>query len=347
MSNANIKIAQSSATLKTAGTLMGLWFLCVCLCFSSSVTSMISFFRGLQSLPGKISESIDNAKIDGMLKSDMIASMKLYKECEDTDHVNGFEIKLSEVSEGDSGTLKTEDGVTIKKIIFENLSFEMMYTAVHADNFEAEVTMNLGQHYGKREFLLGDCARPLTDVEEEHGKVMYIKDINIKWKPAKNEPSGGLAVQEEIKDLDSEIFSIDSEVIMYEQCNSNSKIIASAAMDIGQALSSELTLERNSINNTTFRDGTLANEKVRRIEVKNVEILPGSKWTVVEIGNHGEEGETTIVLDLPQSYEGNQLLNIGSECSDSTKSYIKYINLIYIPIKLDVNERFEVEGYRI
>ena len=145
---------------------------------------------------------------------------------------------------------------------------------------------------------------------------------------------------------DIEMFSIDSEITMYEQCNSNSKIIASEAMDIGQA-SSELTLERNSITNTTFRDGTLANEKVRRIEVKNVEILPGSKWTVVEIGNHGEEGETTIVLDLPQSYKGNQLLNIGSECSDSTKSYIKYINLIYIPIKLDVNERFEVEGYRI
>jgi hypothetical protein len=161
------------------------------------------------------------------------------------------------------------------------------------------------------------------------------------------EPEDVAVVPAEIKDLDSEIFSIDSEVTMYEQCNSNSKIIASAAMNIGQALSSELTLERNSITNTTFRDGTLANEKVRRIEVKNVEILPGSKWTVVEIGNNGEEGETTIVLDLPQSYEGNQLLNIGSECSDNTKSYIKDINLIYIPIKLDVNERFEVEGYRI
>jgi len=161
------------------------------------------------------------------------------------------------------------------------------------------------------------------------------------------EPEGTYTTPVEIKDPDAEIFSIDSEITMYEQCNSNSKIIASAAMDIGQALSSELTLERNSINNTTFRDGTLANEKVRRIEVKNVEILPGSKWTVVEIGNHGEEGETTIVLDLPQSYEGNQLLNIGSECSDSTKSYIGYINLIYIPIKLDVKEKNEVEGYRI
>ena len=149
-------------------------------------------------------------------------------------------------------------------------------------------------------------------------------------------------------DPGAEIFSIDSEITMYEQCNSNSKIIASAAMNIGQALSSELSLERNSITNTTFRDGTLANEKVRRIEVKNVEILPGSKWTMVEIGNHGEEGETTIVLDLPQSYEGNQLLNIGSECSDNTKSYIKDINLIYIPIKLDVkDEDVGVEGYML
>lgn len=141
---------------------------------------------------------------------------------------------------------------------------------------------------------------------------------------------------------DIEMFSIDSEIRMYEQCNSNSKIIASETMNIGQALSSELTLERNQITNTTFRDGTLANEKVRRIEVKNVEILPGSKWTVVNDGR-----ETTIVLDSPQSYEGNQLLNIGSECSDNTKSYLSQINLIYIPIKLDVKEKNEVEGYRI
>lgn len=150
---------------------------------------------------------------------------------------------------------------------------------------------------------------------------------------------------------DIEMFSIDSEITMYEQCNSNSKIIASAAMDIGQVEgihNRKLTLERKSISNTTFRDGTLANEKVRRIEVKNVEILPGSKWTVVNDGR-----ETTIVLDSPQSYEGNQLLNIGSECSDNTKSYLSQINLIYTPIKLDVKEKNEVEdedeveGYRI
>lgn len=141
-------------------------------------------------------------------------------------------------------------------------------------------------------------------------------------------------------DPDAEIFSIDSEITMYEQCNSNSKIISEMAMDVGSWTSSELPPE-GFLN-------TSENEKVRMIEVKNVEILPGSKWTMVEIGNHGEEGETTIVLDLPQSYEGNQLLNIGSECSDNTKSYIKDINLIYIPIKLDVkDEDVGVEGYML
>ena len=139
----------------------------------------------------------------------------------------------------------------------------------------------------------------------------------------------------------SEIFSIDSEVTMYEQCNSNSKIIAAAATNIGH-LSSEVTLERNFINNPE-------NEKVRRIEVKNVEILPGSKWTVVSNNNQGVKGETTVILDLPQGYTGNQtqVLDIGSECSDNAESYIKDINLIYKPIKLDVKEKNEVEGYRI
>ena len=164
--------------------------------------------------------------------------------------------------------------------------------------------------------------------------------VPIKREVAVVVPEDVAVVPAEIKDPDSEIFSIDSEVTMYEQCNSNSKIIAAAAMNIGQALSSELTLERNYINNSE-------NEKVRRIEVKNVEILPGSKWTVVSNNNQGVKGETTIVLDLPQSYGGNQLLNIGSECSDNTENYIKDINLIYIPIKLDVKEKNEVEGYRI
>ena len=47
MTNANIQIAQSSATLKTAGTLAGLWCLCVFCCFSSSAASIASVIRGV------------------------------------------------------------------------------------------------------------------------------------------------------------------------------------------------------------------------------------------------------------------------------------------------------------
>ena len=32
--------------------------------------------------------------------------------------------------------------------------------------------------------LFGDCPRPLTEAEEEHGKVKFIKDINIEWRPS-------------------------------------------------------------------------------------------------------------------------------------------------------------------
>jgi len=181
MTNANIQIAQSSATLKTAGTLAGLWCLCVFCCFSSSAASIASVIRGLQSVPGKVVE------VGEALKSDQVAYMKLYKECEDTDHVNGFEIKLSEVIDDTVGSITTEDGVMIKKIICKNLSFDMTYTAVHADNFEAEVTTTFGQMYQEAEFLFGDCGDAGSELAaerlEEHGKVMFIKDINIKWKP--------------------------------------------------------------------------------------------------------------------------------------------------------------------
>jgi hypothetical protein len=193
MTNANIQMAQNSATLKAAGTLAGIWCLCVFCCFSSSASSMISVIRGLQSVPGKISESVDNLPI---------ASMKLYKECEDTDSVKGFEAKLITLSDDTVGSITTEDGVTIKKVKFENVGFDMTYVAVHEDDFEDKVTMEIGSYFGKGEMLLGDCPRPLTDVEEEHGKVRFIKDVNIQWRPAKNEPAGGLAVQEEIEDIE-------------------------------------------------------------------------------------------------------------------------------------------------
>ena len=150
---------------------------------------------------------------------------------------------------------------------------------------------------------------------------------------------------------DIEIFSIDSEIRMYEQCNSNSKIISEMAMVVGSWNSSELPSE-GFLN-------TSENEKVRRIEVKNVEILPGSKLTVVSNNNQGVQGETTVILDYAQGYIGkrSQVLDVGyvekdeygvGKCSDNTESYIKDINMIFRPMKTRVKSDEEVvEGYSI
>ena len=231
MSNANIKIAQSSATLKTAGTLMGLWFLCICLCFSSSAASMVSVIKGLQS----VSDEDDLPKNN---RSDDIRD------------------------DAELGPVPVD--------------------------------------------------APTDDIE---------------------------------------MFYIDSEIRMYEQCNSNSKIISGMAMDVGSWSSSELPSE-GFLN-------TPENEKVRRIEVKNVEILPGSKWTVVSNNNQGVKGETTVILDYAQGYMGNetQVLDVGyvekdeygvGKCSDNAESYIKDINMIFRPMKTRVKSDEEVvEGYSI
>lgn len=150
-------------------------------------------------------------------------------------------------------------------------------------------------------------------------------------------------------DPGAEIFSIDSEIRMYEQCNSNSKIISEMAIDVGSLTSSELPSE-GFLN-------TSENEKVRRIEVKNVEILPGSKWTVVSNNNQGVKGETTVILDYAQGYMGkrSQVLDVGyvekdeygvGKCSDNAESYIKDINIFFRPMKTRVkDEDVGVEGY--
>tara|TARA_R110001592_G_scaffold187020_1_gene431601 strand:+ start:423 stop:815 length:393 start_codon:yes stop_codon:yes gene_type:complete len=124
--------------------------------------------------------------------------MKLYKECEDTDSVKGFEAKLITLSDDAVGSITTEDGVTIKKVKFENVGFKMSFVAVHEDGLEASHDMEVGSYSGKGEMLLGDCPRPLTEEEEKHGKVMFIKDVNIEWW----RPTDGLAVQEEIEDIE-------------------------------------------------------------------------------------------------------------------------------------------------
>lgn len=183
MTNANIKIAQNAATLKTAGTLMGLWCLCVFCCFSSSAASIVSVIRGLQSVPGKVVESTSDIKekVGEALKSDKIASIKLYKECEDTEFTTGFEIKLNALSEGDGGEIITENGVHIKNITGENVSFDMTSILVYEDGHEETKKLDIGFTTDIIFCLCDECTE--GPPHEVHGKLMYAKDIKIKWKP--------------------------------------------------------------------------------------------------------------------------------------------------------------------
>jgi len=185
MTNANIKIAQNAATLKTAGTLMGLWCLCVFCCFSSSAASMVSVIRGLQSIPGKVVESTGDIKekVGEVLKSDKIASIKLYKECEDTEYITGFEMKLSALSKGDGGEIITENGVHIKKFKMGHVSFDMTSILVYEDGHEEErdVFASRGDTNDVFFCICDECIE--GPPHEVHGKVMYVKDIKIKWKP--------------------------------------------------------------------------------------------------------------------------------------------------------------------
>ena len=183
MTNANIKIAQNAATLKTAGTLMGLWCLCVFCCFSSSAASMVSVIRGLQSIPGEVVESTGNIKekVGEALKSDKIASIKLYKECEDTEYITGFEMKLSALSEGDEGEIITENGVHIKKFKMSHVSFDMTSILVYEDGHEEskEIFATIEDDFTSK----AGCPNDEIPPHEVHGEVMYAKDIKIKWKP--------------------------------------------------------------------------------------------------------------------------------------------------------------------
>ena len=179
MTNANIKIAQNAATLKTAGTLMGLWCLCVFCCFSSSAASIVSLIRGLQSVPGKVVESTGVIKenVGEALKSDKIAYIKLYKECEDTEFTTGFEMKLNALSEGDGGEIITENGVHIKKFKMDHVSFDMTSILVYEDGHEESNEMEIG--FVDDFIWKVGCPNDEGTPHEVHGEVMYAKDIKL------------------------------------------------------------------------------------------------------------------------------------------------------------------------
>ena len=177
----NLKLAKNISRYASIG--FGLWLLCCFCCFSSSVSSMVSIFKSLQSLPGEVVEYGDpvNENAVSVLKSDKIAYIKLYKECEDTEHVTGIEIKLDALGEDDGGEITTENGVYIKKFEMNNVSFDLTYTLVYQDDHEETKEIEVG-NVSDYTWTLG-CPSQETEPHEVHGKIMYAKDVKINWKP--------------------------------------------------------------------------------------------------------------------------------------------------------------------
>ena len=177
----NLKLAKNVSRYASIG--FGLWLLfCFC-CFSSSASSMVSIIKSLKSLPGEVVEYGDavNENVADVLKSDKIAYIKLYKECEDTEHVKGVEMKLDALGEDDEGEITTENGIHIKKIEMNNVSFDLTCIFVYEDGHEEKTEINVG-NVTDFTWTVG-CPSQETETHEVHGKIMYAKDVKINWKP--------------------------------------------------------------------------------------------------------------------------------------------------------------------
>ena len=183
----NLKLAKNVSRYASIG--FGLWLLfCFC-CFSSSASSMVSIIKSLKSLPGEVVEYGDavNENVADVLKSDKIAYIKLYKECEDTEHVKGVEMKLDALGEDDEGEITTENGIHIKKIEMNNVSFDLTGIFVYEDGHEEKTKIDIG-NVNDYTWTIGCTSQDnLAQVEHEvHGKIMYLKDIKLKWKSSLN-----------------------------------------------------------------------------------------------------------------------------------------------------------------
>jgi hypothetical protein len=181
----NLKLAKNVSRYASIG--FGLWLLfCFC-CFSSSASSMVSIIKSLQSLPGEVVEYGDavNENVAEVLKNNKKLYVKLYRECEDADYIQGITANLDDMSEGDEGEIKTESGIHIKKIEMNNVSFDLTGIFVYEDGHEEKTKIDIG-NVNDYTWTIGCTSQDnLAQVEHEvHGKIMYLKDIKLKWKPS-------------------------------------------------------------------------------------------------------------------------------------------------------------------
>ena len=138
---------------------------------------------------------------------------------------------------------------------------------------------------------------------------------------------------EEVKEVEKpvgDLADVDTAIVMYDKCEKGGggNILAEQTLHIKQQPRDEIKVPVNYI------DGP-EDERVKRIEVKNITLLPGSKWTVIGKKRHGNRSEHTIVTEKEHVFNkgGMQLMDVHLRPCSETDNIIN-IHLKYKPIIL-------------
>jgi hypothetical protein len=170
------------------------------------------------------------------------------------------------------------------------------------------------------------AARVVKDVRE-NTVVVPAKSVEIE-ESVKTE--GSVKIEESVEDKKpvGDLVDVESHIIMYDKCESGGKIFAEQALHIKQQPRDEIKVPVN------YMDGP-ENEKVQRIEVKNIILLPGSKWTVIGKKRRGKRPEHTIVTEKEHVFNKGemQLMDVHYRSCYDTDNIIN-IHLKYKPIIL-------------
>ena len=119
--------------------------------------------------------------------------------------------------------------------------------------------------------VVSGAARAVKDVREN---VVVERKVEVEEVEEVEKPVGDLA-------------DVDTAIVMYDKCEKGGgNILAEQTLHIKQQPRDEIKVPVNYI------DGP-EDERVKRIEVKNITLLPGSKWTVIDKNS----GEHTIVTE--------------------------------------------------
>ena len=162
------------------------------------------------------------------------------------------------------------------------------------------------------------------------GAARVVKDVreNTVVVPAKSVEIEEVKEVEEVEEVEKpvgDLVDVDTAIIMYDRCEKGgSNIIVEQTLHIKQQPRDEIKVPVNYI------DGP-EDERVKRIEVKNITLLPGSKWTVIDKNS----GEHTIVTEKEHVFNkgGMQLMDVHLRPCRETDNIIN-IHLKYKPIIL-------------